>query len=67
VAAGGTSLFVLSPHWWWRGDDPWDLWRLVSGHGYLIVPVLVVGWPRPVSFGRSVWPGSDIQVRFDLF
>lgn len=43
VAAGGTLLFVFSPHWWWHRDDPWDLWRLVSGHGYLLFAVLVVG------------------------
>ncbi|GAB3458132.1 glycosyltransferase 87 family protein [Actinophytocola sediminis] len=43
LAAGGTALFVLSPHWWWHRDDPWDLVRTVSGHGYLIFAVVVVG------------------------
>ncbi|HEY7596609.1 MAG TPA: glycosyltransferase 87 family protein [Actinophytocola sp.] len=41
-AAGGTLLFILSPHWWWHSTDPWTTWRLLTGDAYLFAAVAVV-------------------------
>lgn len=53
LAAGGTLVFVLSTHWWWHKTDPWDLWRVLSGHTYLIFAVLVVALAAGPGVART--------------
>lgn len=50
VAVGGLLLFVLSPHWWWAPNHPWDTWRMLTGNLYVCfaVPALVA-LSRPES------------------
>jgi alpha-1,2-mannosyltransferase len=50
LTAGGTLLFVLSPHWWWHSADPWTTWRLLLGDAYLFTAVAVVAH---ATFGRA--------------
>jgi len=65
--AGGTLLFLLSPHWWWASDDPWTVWRLLFGDTYLFAAVTAVlisstgWWARrrvPTSAFWWQWPAG---------
>jgi alpha-1,2-mannosyltransferase len=42
LTTGGTLVFILPLHWWWRGTDPWTAWRLLTGNTYLFTAVAVV-------------------------
>ncbi len=42
LAAGGTVLFLLSPHWWWDADDGWTVLTLVVGNVYIWCAVFVL-------------------------
>lgn len=45
LAVAGVVLVVVSPHWWWEGEETWSPVRLTVGHAYLWCAVLVlVGW-----------------------
>ncbi|OLF09235.1 hypothetical protein BU204_33180 [Actinophytocola xanthii] len=57
LTAGGTALFLLSPHWWWDRRAPWDLWRMLTGNAYLLFAALVVT-TAAIGLTRTVEPAT---------
>jgi len=52
LAAGGTAVFLLSPHWWWDADDGWTWLTLTVGNAYV--------W---CAIGVLVWRSADRKLR----
>jgi alpha-1,2-mannosyltransferase len=52
ATAGGTLLFLLSPHWWWASRDPWTAGRLLLGDTYLLAAVAVVACAALLPYDR---------------
>jgi alpha-1,2-mannosyltransferase len=42
AVAAGTLLAVVSPHWWWDPQEPWHIWRLLTGNAYVWAALVVI-------------------------
>lgn len=58
AVAAGTLLAVVSPHWWWDPQEPWHIWRLLTGNAYVWAALVVVA---AAAIPLRVWRPSLVE------